>query len=305
MRGRVYLSEEEISIIDDIGVKRDRASIKKDRVCVGYNMSSLEANKLGVAGEYAFCKKYNLYFDPTVRKDVLPAHDCILRDGRKIDVKTKPSDYRTIFVKESDNIYNVDGIIIAVFDREERYVDIIGYISKDDLIKQDKTENSDYGELFYQFNVSRDSLTIIKDKEMAVTLDGFVQGTVWDSESRTFGLRTFGSAEAGAILFSIGVSGQDKDGKKQYASIDGKVNIKDPKEAVRVKSLIENNKLCQFDGFFTPNNYMKDGREIKKVQFLVSDSTTFIEKEVGTNKAVSTPKKEPKQQEMGWDEIPF
>jgi hypothetical protein len=135
---------------------------------------------------------------------------------------------------------------------------------------------------------------VIKYKgiKMATILDGFIQGT--DYNNGKWGIKVLGTKEAGAILFQISVSGKDKDGNKQYASIDGKVNIKSESEADRVYKLIADNKLCQFEGFFTPNNYTnKEGKEIRKVQFLVFDSTTFVEKQLeGKTQGKSEPKTE-------------
>ena len=108
-------------------------------------------------------------------------------------------------------------------------------------------------------------------------LDGFVKGTMYNNGE--WGIKTLGEKANGAILFQITVSGKDKEGNKQYASIDGKVSIKDEAEAGRVYKLIADSKLCEFEGFFVPNNYKnKEGKEIRQVQFLVTDSKTFVEK---------------------------
>lgn len=114
---------------------------------------------------------------------------------------------------------------------------------------------------------------------MANLLDGYVKGT--DYNNGNWGVKTLGTRDKGAILFQIGVSGKDKDGNKQYASIEGKVNIKDANEGARVMALVQESELCQFEGFFTPNNYTnKEGKEIRRVQFLVFDSTTFVRKQL-------------------------
>ena len=119
-------------------------------------------------------------------------------------------------------------------------------------------------------------------------LDGYVSGNSWDKDKEKFVVKTLGTPDSGAILFSISVSGTDKNGNKEKGlRINGKVNIKSAEEGKRVFALINGNKLCEFEGFFVPNNYEKDGKTILGNQFLVTDSTTFVEM-----------KQKPKKQEV-------
>ena len=120
---------------------------------------------------------------------------------------------------------------------------------------------------------------------MAIKLDGFVQGTAWNEKTRKFEVRKLGTAESGAILLGLGVSGKDKEGNRIYGKpIDIKINIKGQDEATRVMKLIGDNVLVEFEGFFTPNNWEKDGKEFKGNQFLVYDSSTFVAKPNGYSK---------------------
>ena len=112
---------------------------------------------------------------------------------------------------------------------------------------------------------------------MSVTMNGYFSGTSWNKESRKFEIKRLGTPEAGAILCGLNVSGKDKDGKKIFGKpVDVKINIKSSDEAKRVYGLIASGEsMCVCEGFFVPNNYMKDDKEVKGNQFLVTDSNTF------------------------------
>lgn len=110
-----------------------------------------------------------------------------------------------------------------------------------------------------------------------ITINGYFGGTAWNETTRKFDVKTLGTPESGAILCGLNVSGKDKDGNKQYGKpVDVKINVKSKDEAIRVKGLImAGETMFSCDGFFVPNNWTKDGKEIKGNQFLVTDSTTF------------------------------
>lgn len=110
-----------------------------------------------------------------------------------------------------------------------------------------------------------------------ITINGYFKGTSWNKDKRQFEIKKLGSPDNGAILCGLNVSGKDKDGNKSYGKpIDVKINIKSPEEGKRVYGLISSGEsMCECDGFFVPNNYKKDDKEIQGNQFLVNDSTTF------------------------------
>ena len=110
-------------------------------------------------------------------------------------------------------------------------------------------------------------------------LKGYFQGTSWNDNARKFEIKTLGEKSNGAILCGKSVSGKDRDGNKVYGkSIDVKVNIKSEQEGGRVYKLISEGVMCECQGFYVPNNWTnKEGKEVKGVQFLVTDSTTFVE----------------------------
>ena len=131
-----------------------------------------------------------------------------------------------------------------------------------------------------------------------ITINGYFNGTDWDSSSRTFKIKTLGTKESGAILCGLNVSGKDKDGNKQYGkSVDVKINIKSEAEGSRVYGLIASgDSMLQMNGFFVPNNWTKEGKEMKGNQFLVTDSTTVKQFSANSRPA----KVEETEEEMPW-----
>ena len=110
-----------------------------------------------------------------------------------------------------------------------------------------------------------------------ITINGYMKGTNYDNG--TWSVKTLGTADNGAVLCGLNVSGKDKEGNRVYGkSIDVKINVKSRDEAMRVKGLITaGDSMFSCDGFFVPNNWTnKEGKEIKGNQFLVTDSTTFV-----------------------------
>ena len=136
---------------------------------------------------------------------------------------------------------------------------------------------------------------------MSITINGYFKGTSYNKDTKKFEIKRLGTPEAGAILCGLNVSGKDKDGTKTFGKpIDVKVNIKDANEAKRVYGLINSGEsMCVCEGFFVPNNYMKDDKEVKGNQFLVTDSTTFKKFD-----GFVSPKKEDKPKETE-DENPW
>lgn len=125
-------------------------------------------------------------------------------------------------------------------------------------------------------------------------LDGFLNGIKWNDSARKFEILKLGSPEEGAIIVGLNVAGKDKDGNKVYGQpLKVKINIKSASEGKRVLGLIEDGKLCQFDGFLVPDNYTnKDGKEIKGHMYLVYKSETLTEKQTNSGGGQSAPAKQ-------------
>jgi hypothetical protein len=109
-----------------------------------------------------------------------------------------------------------------------------------------------------------------------MVISGYFNGTSWNKDTRKFEIKKLGTSDNGAILCGLSVNGKDKDGNKVFGKpIDIKIQIKSPDEGKRVYGLISaGDGMLQADGFFVPNNYTKDDKEVKGNQFLVIDSTT-------------------------------
>jgi hypothetical protein len=110
-----------------------------------------------------------------------------------------------------------------------------------------------------------------------MVIQGYMNGTSWNKDTRKFDIKKLGTSDNGAILCGLSVNGKDKDSNKVYGKpVDIKIQIKSSDEGKRVYGLISSGAdMLQAEGFFVPNNYNdKEGKEVKGNQFLVLDSST-------------------------------
>jgi len=105
----------------------------------------LDHEEEGVMGEYAFCKKYNLFFDGTFSgKDA--GYDCVLK-GKKIDIKTTSLQDGNLIAFQSSEKSDVDIFILTVVDRNS--VEIVGWIEKENFINPENLVDHKYGKRYF------------------------------------------------------------------------------------------------------------------------------------------------------------
>ena len=103
--------------------------------------TSLETDEDGVIAEMAFCKHWNIFFNPEAspRKH---SFDCVLKDKR-IDIKsTRHKNGRLLATKKVNP--DSDIFVLGVIDGNE--VSFIGYATADHLYKLENVVNLGHGE---------------------------------------------------------------------------------------------------------------------------------------------------------------
>lgn len=106
-----------------------------------------EVDEDGFIGEYAFCKRFNLFFDITA-KPRKGGIDCVY-DGRRIDVKsTRRLDDR-VLVKITDNS-EVDLYVFAFI--EGNTVTFPGYVTRSRIMAEGIKKPNPDGTFYYEMN---------------------------------------------------------------------------------------------------------------------------------------------------------
>jgi len=142
----VTLTENELSICRMLGNMRSmlarNASVKDRRV--GYK-PAIEMDEDGVVGEYAFCKHFNIFFNPAFELRS-GGSDCIYK-GQRIDVKTTryPNGKIAASLKQTEN-KEVDVYVLAIM--SEHIVKIVGWIKYDELIRPENIKSFGYGDCY-------------------------------------------------------------------------------------------------------------------------------------------------------------
>ena len=138
---------------------------------------------------------------------------------------------------------------------------------------------------------------------MAITttrLVGFLNGGQWNKDTRKWEIGKFKAGENFGIKLSYGVSKKDKNsGERIYGqSIPVTLWLDNKEQFADVVKKIEN--MVVIEGYFTPSNYEKEGKEIKGNQFNCNYSGLFVETEYsgGGSKAPAT-------SEISVDDLPF
>ena len=136
MRSCKYKGEETVRICRGQGakprLKEGTESIKRE-----------QGNEMGFRGELAFAKLYKM--PPTnVTVDADDGIDYVMPDGRTVDVKL--STYRNGFlIFDSFNKFKSDIAVLVYGTYNENFVEIAGWISKDDFIKKCSERDFGYG----------------------------------------------------------------------------------------------------------------------------------------------------------------
>lgn len=124
---KVQLTEAEMIICKMLGNMRTLAARSANVKDAGIS-TSLETDEDGVIAEMAFCKHWNIFFDPEAspRKH---SYDCILK-GKRIDIKsTRYQTGRLLATKKINP--DIDIFVLALI--EGCVVSFVGYATADEL----------------------------------------------------------------------------------------------------------------------------------------------------------------------------
>lgn len=139
---KVKLNQAEMAACRVLGNLRSiaaRGASVKD-VQMGKN-DPLDIDEDGVIGEYAFCKHWNICFDPTASPRG-ESYDCELK-GKKIDVKsTRLKNGRLTKTLKPNNV--VDIYALAIIDGD--LITFPGYALAKELCREDRIGNLGHGD---------------------------------------------------------------------------------------------------------------------------------------------------------------
>jgi len=96
----------------------------------------------GTIGEYAFCKHFNIFFDPSVSVRS-GSYDCLYK-GKRIDVKTTRYKEGELIATTKVNP-DVDIFVLAILDEENSTVTFTGYALASELYKESTLKNFGWG----------------------------------------------------------------------------------------------------------------------------------------------------------------
>lgn len=150
----VLLSIEEIAYIQDIAYQRNENKKKgnvKDRKFAG-NLSSLDVNIYGCAGEYAFAKWEGVEFDDSIHNK-RGGHDAIDKRGRKVDVKHSRTNYMGAYGGKKLGQCDIFVFVQGDFPMFR----MVGWCYEEELINEDNYGDW-YGEGNFTYRLHKDEL---------------------------------------------------------------------------------------------------------------------------------------------------
>lgn len=109
--------------------------------------SAYAATLAGTLGEFAFCKRYNLFPDLTTHPRIGGA-DCIDRDGNSVDVKTTDRPDGRLLVEARKKGHDVAryGLVIGPLEGRQGEYRVVGVIQREKLFIDSKKQNFGYGD---------------------------------------------------------------------------------------------------------------------------------------------------------------
>lgn len=144
---RVTLSESEVRLVEFIGQERQRINDKKGLKDEKQDITkdSTEMHTEGVAGEWAFCKAFNVYPDHGMFER--GQHDCRTKHGTW-DVKTTnvvdgPLDVRFTKARRDKK---VDYYVLVVGERPDYFIS--GYLEADSVFQAENVTDVGYGDFY-------------------------------------------------------------------------------------------------------------------------------------------------------------
>jgi hypothetical protein len=105
------------------------------------DQSDEETDLEGVAAEIAFCRLFNVY--PDLQLDIRPVEDCVLSNGRSVDVKsTTYTNGRLLVVRWKKPDVDLFALMVGQFPKY-RYV---GSMSAEELLREHRLKDLGHGE---------------------------------------------------------------------------------------------------------------------------------------------------------------
>lgn len=141
---RVTLSIEEQKLAKFLARRRHETSRQQGKENLCKDHLSEELSELdGVAGELAYCKLMNVY--PDIQAGSSPDEDCILHNGKLVDVKTTAYDTgKLVASKWKGAGVDLYALMVGSFPTYR----FAGVATKDELINPDRLTNLGTGELY-------------------------------------------------------------------------------------------------------------------------------------------------------------
>ena len=140
----VVLNDIEQELAQRVAKERYNKARKNNRTNLKMgNQSNEETDLNGVGGEIAFCKAYNLY--PPLVTGEIDTYDCVMHDGKKIDVKTTIYKTGHLLAMKTKKEGDVDAYVL-VTGSMPNYT-IVGCATDTELLKESNlTDKFGHGE---------------------------------------------------------------------------------------------------------------------------------------------------------------
>ena len=107
--------------------------------------SPLEIDEFGIMGEYAFCKHFNIFFDPVTYARA-GGYDCILR-GKRVDIKTTPYTSGKLIATLKKNM-DIDVFVLAIARNGGQVIEFPGYITANNLYQDVNVKDLGHGDTY-------------------------------------------------------------------------------------------------------------------------------------------------------------
>lgn len=136
----VKLTESELAIAHYVGKGREAGyKNNKLRMC---NKDGEYLNIIGAVAEMAVCKLFNAWPDLNFGVD---DYDCIIKD-KKVDVKATDIKHGSMTATLNKKHGSAEIYILAYVENE--LVDLLGYVTAEDLINEDSIGDLGYGPIY-------------------------------------------------------------------------------------------------------------------------------------------------------------
>jgi hypothetical protein len=151
----VTLNTEEIALCEWIASLRDWSNKKagSKEMNIKPECDPKKACSLGVRGEYAFCKLFNIMpdFEIRPRSAKTDEGDCIMPSGEKVDVKTTSHPNGELRAQKWKRLPGMDHKIdlYALMIGEDREFRFVGFMPAYELLQDSRYKEGNYGKVYF------------------------------------------------------------------------------------------------------------------------------------------------------------